>query len=496
MIVVAVVAALLATLASVLILRRQSAADATAVDLLKDAKAALERQLAIEQQRNLRLTELHQELAESRGEARALREGKAEAEARLAAAGAALDERAKTLEVMQADLTAVRNALARAQAEVQELGVARGRLDETLAQEREQSAEKLKLLEDGRERMSAEFRLLADAVMQRHSESFSKQNKEQIEAILTPVREKLGELQQGLQLARTEGASIRGALEQQIKSLTEATTHTTQEAQNLTRALKGQARTQGAWGEMILGSILERSGLREGAEYVVQQTHATDDGARLRPDVIVQLPRGGPLVIDAKVSLKAFEEYVNCESGEERPQVLRRHLQSMRAHIRTLGSKDYQRATCSGLDYVIMFVPIEGALAAALEADPALTALAAECNVAVATPTTLMIALRTVCNVWQIERRTANAEQIAERAGKLYEKFVGFIADMRGLGERLAKARECYDDAYSKLYTGSGNLVRQTEQLKELGAKTTKSLPPELLGLSDALSTGETLPVK
>ncbi len=445
---VALVTLALVTLALIAVLWRRAAPGGAALDALRDDKAGLERQLAIEQQRNLRLTELQHELAESRREANELRGAKEELRVRLAT------------------------------------------LTETLAKEREQGAEKLKLLEEGRERMSAEFRLLADAVMQRHSESFSKQNKEQIEQILKPLGEKLTEFQQGLQAARTEGAGIRASLEQQIKTLTEATAETTREAHDLAQALKGQSHTQGAWGEMILGSILERSGLREGEEYVVQQTHASDDGERLRPDVIVRLPREGRLVIDAKVSLTAFEEYVNSEAEEQRQAALARHLDLLRTHIRTLGVKAYPSATKSGLDYVIMFVPIEGALAAALDADPALSGLAVECNVAIATPTTLMIALRTVRNVWQMERRTQNAEQIAERAGKLYEKFVGFVGDMKTLGERLGRARECYDAAYSKLCVGNGNLVRQTEQIKELGAKTTKALPAELLALpQDATAT-------
>lgn len=480
---IAVALAALLAAASIGVLWRRAAPQRAAIEALRDAKAALERQLAIEQQRNLRLTELQQELAEARRQADALRDGKAAAEASLAAARAALEGTTKALEAAQAELAKNRDLLGRARADLQGLEV-------RLASEREQSAEKQLLLEQARESMSGEFRLLANAVMQRHSESFSRQNKEQIEAILRPLGEKLSDFHQGLQAARTEGAGIRAALEQQIKSLTEATAQTTQEAQNLTKALKGQTHTQGAWGEMILESVLERSGLREGEHYLTQQTHATEDGERLRPDVIVRLPREGRLVIDAKVSLSAFEEYVGAETEEQRRNALERHLLSLRTQIRKLGGKDYQSAA-GALDYVIMFVPIEGALAAALEAEPAMTGLATECNVAIATPTTLMIALRTVHNVWQIERRTLNAEQIADRAGKLYEKFVGFIADMKKLGDRLSDARACYDAAYAKLYSGGGNLVRQTHQLKELGARTTKMLPSELLALAQDLPAAQ-----
>jgi DNA recombination protein RmuC len=252
----------------------------------------------------------------------------------------------------------------------------------------------------------------------------------------------------------------------------------TSETRNLTLALRGEAQTQGAWGEMILSTILQRSGLREGEEYVTQESHATDEGVRLRPDVIVNLPDDNRIVIDSKVSLSAFTDYVNDGDPVSKAEHLARHVASMHSHIKGLSRKEYHRVT--GLDFVIMFVPIEGALAAALQDDPELTSFAAEHNVAIGTPTTLMLALRTVANVWHVERRNKNAEAIAERAGKLYDKFVGFSVDMQALGEQLAKARRAYDDALGKLSTGSGNLVRQTEMLKALGAKTSKALPLEL----------------
>jgi DNA recombination protein RmuC len=261
------------------------------------------------------------------------------------------------------------------------------------------------------------------------------------------------------------------------------------ETLNLTRALKGSAQMQGAWGEMILETLLEKSGLREGEEYRRQTSHTKDDGGRLRTDVIVNLPSGQHVVIDSKVAMVAFEAYVNAESDEERAVSLSAHVAAMRAHIKGLGSKEYHSATGGGLDYVIMFVPIEGALAAALQRDPTLTSYAAQNNVAIGTPTTLMIALRTIENVWKVERRNQNAEAIADRAGHLYSKFVGFIEDMQALGNRLGQAQGSYSAAMGKLQTGAGNLVGQAEKLKELGAKTTRSLPRGLVvddGVADA----------
>jgi len=329
--------------------------------------------------------------------------------------------------------------------------------------------------------MTGEFKLLAEDVMKVHGENFSKHNKEQIDGLLAPLREKLTEFQQGLQTANMESVKERATLGEQIRALSNASAKMTLETANLTRALKGEAQTQGAWGEMILGSILQRSGLREGEEYVVQQTQPTDDGQRLRPDVIVELPGGQRIVIDSKVSLIAFEAFVNAENDEGRQLHLARHLASIRGHIRTLSGKEYHAAAGSKLDYVVMFIPIEGALAVALQGDAQITAFAVECNVAIATPTTLMIALRTVANVWQVERRNRNAEAIALRAGRMYDKFVGFVQDMSTLDNRLGQARTAFDDAMGKLSAGQGNLVTQIERLKALGAKTTKSLPAALI---------------
>jgi DNA recombination protein RmuC len=350
------------------------------------------------------------------------------------------------------------------------------RLEEALQHERAQSEEKLSLLREARGEMTREFKLLAAGVMQEHGETFSKQNKEQIDGILLPLREKLTEFQTGLSTAHTESLKERATLAEQIRQLSATSATMTSETTNLTRALKGKAQTQGAWGEMILTTILEKSGLRKGEEYLIQASHTTDDGHRLRPDVIVNLPGGQRIVIDAKVSLTAFEEHVNASNEDDRAGYLQKHLSSIRTHIRNLSSKAYQVHTNGGVDYVIMFVPIEGALALALQEDPNITSEAVVQNVNLATPTTLMIALRTAASVWQVERRNINADAIAARAGQLYDKFVSFTDDMTTLGKRLDQAQSTYGDAMSKLTTGNGNLLRQAEFLKTLGAKTSKTM--------------------
>lgn len=386
-------------------------------------------------------------------------------------------------------IDALARQLGEATAEVSSLKTANATLRETLDQERKQADEKLALLVQARAAMGLEFKSLAEEVMARHGESFTKLNKEQIEGILTPLREKLGEFEQKVQASHVESVKERATLAEQIRNIAATGAAMGKETKELTEALRGRSQTQGAWGEMVLGTILERSGLRANEEYTVQQSFADDEGRRLRPDVIVNMPGGQRMVVDAKVSLTAFEALVHAATDDERASHLQRHLASVRGHIATLGSKEYHNAAGTTFDYVVMFVPIEGALAAALHAEPNLILFAAERNVAITTPTTLMVALRTIANVWQVERRNQNAEEIANRAGKLYEKFVGFIEDMAAIDDAIKKARNSYDKAMNKLKTGNGNLIRQVEQLKTMGGRTSKVLPPSLLEAAEGQVT-------
>jgi len=320
-----------------------------------------------------------------------------------------------------------------------------------------------------RQDMTDQFKALAGDVLKNQSETFTKQNREQVDTLLKPLQEKIGEFHVGL-------IKDRATMGEQIRALLESNVQITTEANNLTRALKGNSQTQGAWGEMILSTILERSGLREGEQYVTQQSHTGADGSRLRTDVEVLMPNDDRLVIDSKVSLTAFEAYTNSED-ETREQYLQAHLVSVRGHIRTLGEKTYQKHAKSSLDYVMMFVPIESALATAIQADAKLVEYGMSQGVMLTTPTTLMTVLRTVRNVWDIEKRHRNADEIAERAGALYDKVAGFLASMDKLDGHLDKARSSFEDAKGQLSSGRGNVVRQVEMLRDLGAKTNKSLP-------------------
>lgn len=346
-----------------------------------------------------------------------------------------------------------------------ELSALTARMEEQAAQAQASEARFLA----ARQQMTDEFKAIAGDVLKNQSETFTRQNREQVDTLLKPLNDKIGEFHTGL-------IKDRATMGEQIRALLESNVQITTEANNLTKALKGNAQTQGAWGEMILSTILERSGLREGEQYVTQQSHTGTDGSRLRTDVEILMPNDDRLVIDSKVSLTAFEAYTNCED-DTRASHLAAHIVSVRGHIRTLGEKTYQKHARSSLDYVMMFVPIESALATAIQADPKLVEYGMSQGVMLTTPTTLMTVLRTVRNVWDIEKRHRNADEIAERAGALYEKVAGFLSSMDKLDGHLEKARLSFEDAKGQLSTGRGNVVRQVEMLRDLGAKSSKSLP-------------------
>ncbi len=357
-----------------------------------------------------------------------------------------------------------------------DMELARVRQNNTLLEARTaslqtQKQEQAKQNEYVRSQMADQFKLLAGDVLKSHGETFSKQNREQVDALLKPLREKIGEFQKQSQ----EGSAL---LAHQMRALAEDSLRMSTEANNLTRALKGSSQTQGAWGEMILSSILERSGLCEGEQFLVQQSHDGKDGSRVRTDVEILMPNGDRIIIDSKVSLSAFEAFTNAENEDARALSLKAHVASLRTHIKTLGNKDYQIHARSGLDFVLMFVPIEAAFSLAVKEQPDLIDYAISQNVYIATPTTLMVALRTISNVWDIEKRHKNADDIAERAGALYDKVAGFLTSMDRVNKSLGAAQKSFDDAKGQLSGGRGSLVRQIEMLRELGAKTSKQMPP------------------
>ena len=464
--------ALLVAAAAVIAIRqstKQRDPDATVVAARDQAEAALRQAQADIGERDRRIATLE---ADSTNATARMKE-RDEALERLRA------ERDAELERFRNDLQAERIALGA-------LKVDHATLKEAHEKDRARAEERLNELNDTREQMTRQFRELADQVLLGHSTSFKQQNREQIEALLNPLNQRIVEFRTGMTEAQQQAAEGRAALKQQIESLQKHSSEMTQETLNLTRALKGKAQTQGAWGEMILATILEKSGLREGEEFSTQQSETLDSGKRLRPDVVVNLPNDHKIIIDSKVSLVAFEAHVNAETEAEQAASLKRHVESLRQHIRDLSSKDYSRITGATTDYVIMFVPIEGAFSAALQESPDLTGFAISRNITMATPTTLITLLRTVGSLWQVECQQKNAEDIANRAGLLYDKFVGFVEDVNDIGRHLDRAAKAQQAAVGKLVDGRGNLVNQATELKTLGAKAKKELPPAMVEASGA----------
>lgn len=362
---------------------------------------------------------------------------------------------------------------------------AEAELELARAQEREKAAaEKIAALTQFHQDMEAKFKLLSLEILKEQSQTFGETNKEKLEVLLGPLKQEIDQFKSDFKSDGEKRAEQRGAMEQLVGILKAETSKVRDEAGNLARALKGQAQTQGAWGEMILSTVLEKAGLREGEEFVVQESHTLEDGERRRPDVVVNFPDGRKLVVDSKVSLAAFERCVNCEDEAERAAHLTDHLKSVRGHIKGLAEKDYARLY-GGVDFVILFVPVEGALSLAIQNDPNIQTEAVERGVMIASPNTLLMGMRTVQNVWMREYQNRNVTKIADRAGKLYDKFAGFVEDLEKVGASLNNARNAYEDARGKLATGRGNLLRQAEDLKKLGAKTSKKLPEPLLALAD-----------
>lgn len=355
-----------------------------------------------------------------------------------------------------------------------------------LTQERNQSNEKLALLQSAREELTHQFKNLANEILEEKSKRFSEQNQQSLGQLLDPLKTKLQEFQGKVEQVYVQEGKDRSALAEQVRQLMELNKTVSQEANNLTKALKGSNKTQGNWGELVLERVLEGSGLRKGEEYDVQESHTLEDGRRLQPDVVVHLPDDRHLVIDAKATLVAYEDYANAEDEKHRDAALKRHLDSVRSHIKGLSDKNYQDLYgLKSLDFVLMFIPIEPAFMLAVTHDRELFMDAWNKNVLLVSPSTLLFVVRTVANLWRQEAQTRNAQDIAKRGAELYDKLAGFVEDMESLGTRLNQAQKDYDGAINKLSTGRGNLIRQAEMLKKLGVKPSKSLPAPMVEIAN-----------
>ena len=348
--------------------------------------------------------------------------------------------------------------------------------------ERQASEEKLALQAQSEQRLQQQFENLANKIFDSKTDNFKELNKSSVELLLSPLKTQLEGFKQQIQDVYSNEAKERHSLQSEVARLQQVYQLMSSETANLTKALKGDNKQQGNWGEIILARILSESGLREGHEYDVQVSLNNEHGRRFQPDVIVHLPQDKDVVVDSKVSLTAYERYFNAEDEVTRKQALQEHVTSVRSHIRELGRKDYHLLQgLKTLDYVLMFVAVEPAFLAALQADPSLMKFALDNNIMLVSPTNLLIALRTIDNLWRYERQNQNAQLIAERAGKIYEKLRLFSHDMQDMGVALDKAQDSYDSAMKRLATGKGNLIKQAQQFVELGVEVKKPLPAELI---------------
>lgn len=356
------------------------------------------------------------------------------------------------------------------------------RLETQLAEEQSQHQEKIRLLENAQEKMSLQFKNLANEILDQKGKVFTESNRVNIENILKPLREKILQFEKKVEDTYDRESKERFSLAREIKNLQALNARISTDAINLTNALKGESKTQGTWGEFVLERILEDSGLTKGREYEVQKSLRTDDGGTRQPDVVIHLPESKDVIIDSKVSLSAYERYCSEDDEALKAESLKQHIQSIRTHIRSLSDKDYHNLeSVRSLDFVMMFLPVEAAFALAVQHDQSLFTEAFDKNIALVGPTTLMATLRTIQNIWRYEHQNRNALEIAKRAGALYDKFVSFSEDLEDVGRRLDQTQASYDQAHKKLVSGRGNLVSNVEKLKILGARASKSLPGPLI---------------
>ena len=354
--------------------------------------------------------------------------------------------------------------------------------DIRLQTERQANEEKLLLQAQSEQRLQQQFENLANKIFDSKTDNFKELNKSSVELLLAPLKTQLEGFKQQVQEVYSNEAKERHSLQSEVARLQQVYQLMSSETANLTKALKGDNKQQGNWGEVILARILSESGLREGHEYDVQVSLNNEHGKRFQPDVVVHLPLDKDVVVDSKVSLMAYERYFNAEDEVTRKQALQEHVTSVRSHIRELGRKDYHLLQgLKTLDYVLMFVAVEPAFLAALQADPSLMKYALDNNIMLVSPTNLLVALRTIDNLWRYERQNQNAQLIAERASKIYEKLRLFSNDMQDMGTALDKAQDSYDSAMKRLSTGKGNLIKQAQQFVELGVEVKKPLPIELI---------------
>jgi DNA recombination protein RmuC len=387
---------------------------------------------------------------------------------------AVAEERLALLQTKEAELQALQQLLLQLKTENADINARQ-------QEQHKSNAEKIRMLQDAENQLKTQFENLAHKIFEERGKQFTEHNKTSIETLVNPLKQQLGEFKTRVESVYDNETKDRISLREEIVSLRRDTAKMNQEALNLTRALKGDHKTQGNWGEMILERMLEQSGLRKGMEYETQGAFRDEDNRLFKPDVIVRLPENKDVIIDSKVSLVAYERYCSAEDDSQRIEALKQHTEAVRNHIKGLSNKDYSSLKgLRSLDFVLLFMPIEAAFMAAFQADEKLFNDAFEHKIVVVTPTTLLATLRTVQNIWRYEQQNENARLIADKAGSLYDKIRGFVEDIEKLGNQLNTVHKTYDGIVNKLSTGSGNLLRQASAFEELGVKVKKKLPRSL----------------
>lgn len=381
-------------------------------------------------------------------------------------------------------------------AEKEKLSKAESRLAkaEQVFQSQEEKLATLKNeLENVHKKYSLEFEIIASKILDEKTQKFTDQNKLNLELILNPLKEKIKDFETKVEKAYKTESDERITLKAEIKNLIDLNKQVSEDANNLARALKGENKLQGNWGELILEKVLERSGLVKDQEYTMQYSTNNEDGKRIQPDAVILLPDNKHIIVDAKVSLVAYEAFVNVESAEEKEKYIKEHIASVRNHIKSLSEKNYQTATAFNTpDFVLLFIPIESSFSVAVQTDQEMFNYAWDRKIVLVSPSTLLATLRTIASVWKQERQTKNAIEIAKQSGALYDKFVGFIDDMDKIGKSIDASHNAYESAVNKLHRGSGNLVKRAQDIEKLGAKTTKQLPVKYTESDQA----EKLPLK
>lgn len=332
------------------------------------------------------------------------------------------------------------------------------------------------------EKLTKDFELLANKILEEKSVKFTQQNKQNITDILNPLQDKIQKFEQKVEATQKENIGMHSALREQLSGLKELNHKISKEALNLTKALKGESKTQGNWGELVLERVLEKSGLEKDREFFVQQSFTTEEGKRLMPDVVIHLPDNKKIIIDSKVSLTAYEKYINTENETDKELYLKEHTLSIKRHVQQLSEKRYEDIyKIESPDFVLLFIPIEPAFSAALKNEHHLYNNAFDKNIVIVTPSTLLATLKTVDTMWNNEKQKKNAVDIAEQAGALYDKFEGLLSDLIGIGKKIDASKSDYNAAMNKLVEGRGNLITRVERLKKMGAKAKKSLPEKII---------------